>query len=277
MEFPIEQVEPDPDQPRTYFDPASMESLTASIKATGQTDPGIVVKVGDKKYRIVDGERRFRAVTTLGIPTYLAWECDQSEAALLYAISVMKNFNREGHTPLETARMLRRMQDDFGYNLTTVAKVTGMKYHMVVFYMKLNELHPDVARMLDGDMPEAERLTSTAANRIAKLPPDLQVAAATELQKQGVKAAQADRFVRDFARRHEVELRTRRMDPSDKWKVVRGRFERMGADIRAYEEAHPDEFRNVIRSRTEGQQEEFIILLNKIIDGVTALRDAVRK
>ena len=120
----IEQIKADPDQPRKTFDKARLESLAESIKETGGIiDPlTVAYDEGGNVFRIISGERRYRAATMAGLEKLpcIIKEVDQKKTLLLQLIT---NLQREDMTPLEESAGIRSLIERFGYSQADVARV----------------------------------------------------------------------------------------------------------------------------------------------------------
>jgi len=117
----IELVQPDPEQPRKYFDPEALEDLARSIKARGVLQPVLIRKTEDGQIILVAGERRFRASKIAGldkIPAILT-KGDPLE------ISIVENLQRENLNPIEEAEALSKMIDHHGYTQEKLAFAIG--------------------------------------------------------------------------------------------------------------------------------------------------------
>ena len=118
-------IEPDPNQPRRYFDSDTLDELAASIQARGIKQPLTVRWEPEaQKYRIIDGERRYRAagIARLSeVPCLLA-EADSRDMLI---DQIVHNWQRADLRPYETADALVRLKNDFGMTLTEIASLTG--------------------------------------------------------------------------------------------------------------------------------------------------------
>ncbi|MBR5011812.1 MAG: ParB/RepB/Spo0J family partition protein [Clostridia bacterium] len=114
-EVRISDVEPDKNQPRREFEPEALEELSESIKQHGVISPIVVTKIEGDRYRIIAGERRWRASKLAGlekIPVIVKEYSDQQ----LAEISLVENLQREDLNPLEEAFGYKNLMDT--YNLT---------------------------------------------------------------------------------------------------------------------------------------------------------------
>ncbi len=122
--IPIDQIEPNPENPRVVFDEAALAELTGSIKEHGVLQPVLVRPRGTNQYQLVAGERRWRATRLAGVTTIpaLVEELDD-EAAL--EIAVIENLQREDLSPLEEAGIYDRMVREHGYSIRKLAQKLG--------------------------------------------------------------------------------------------------------------------------------------------------------
>jgi len=101
--IPVEDIVPNPEQPRVEFDPAEIESLAESIENHGLVQP-IVVEEAQDGYVLVDGERRWRAVRSLGIPLIEAKVITFEERRDRFMQAVIANMQRADLNPIEEAQ-----------------------------------------------------------------------------------------------------------------------------------------------------------------------------
>ena len=121
----LSDITADPDQPRRHFDESSIAELTASIAEHGVLQP-IVVTVNGKGYRIVAGERRFRAASNAGlekIPAIVRTLSDQHRLEL----SLIENIQRRDLSPIETAVAYAKLRDQFNLTLDEIGERVGNK------------------------------------------------------------------------------------------------------------------------------------------------------
>ncbi|HQT79821.1 MAG TPA: ParB/RepB/Spo0J family partition protein, partial [Rhodopila sp.] len=113
--LPVDQIDPNPFQPRTSFNAEELESLADSIRVQGVLQPILVRPhpTAEDRYQIVAGERRFRAATLAGLTEIPAMrrDLDDSDAAI---VALVENLQRQDLNPLEEAEGFQRLLDDFG-------------------------------------------------------------------------------------------------------------------------------------------------------------------
>ncbi len=175
--LPLEVLQPGKYQPRTRMDPGSLEELAASIKAQGLIQPISVRPVGDDKYEIIAGERRWRAARIAGLTEVPVLIREIPDDAVL-AMSLIENIQREDLNPLEEAAGLQRLIDEFGMNHQEMADAVGRSRSAASNLLRLLQLAKPVQDLLmagDIDMghgrallPLAKAEQSSIANMIVQ-------------------------------------------------------------------------------------------------------------
>lgn len=147
QELPIEQVEVNKDQPRQVFSEESIAELAETIQSHGLLQPIIVRPIGDNKYQIIAGERRYRAIKKLNwqkIPAIVK-KMDEKEAA---SMAVIENLQREGLTAIEEAESYRKLMDLNQLTQLELARAIGKSQAFVANKLRLLKLSPLVQRAI---------------------------------------------------------------------------------------------------------------------------------
>ena len=147
QELPIEQVEVNEDQPRQVFSEESIAELAETIQSHGLLQPIIVRPIGDNKYQIIAGERRYRAIEKLNwqkIPAIVK-KMDEKEAA---SMAVIENLQREGLTAIEEAESYRKLMDLNQLTQLELARAIGKSQAFVANKLRLLKLSPLVQRAI---------------------------------------------------------------------------------------------------------------------------------
>jgi ParB/RepB/Spo0J family partition protein len=120
----LDRIEPNPNQPRTIFDEGALHELASSIREHGVLQPILVRPLGENRYQLVAGERRWRASKEAGLATIqaLVEEIDDDTAL---EIAIIENLQREDLSPLEEATMYDRMIHEHGYSIRKLADKLG--------------------------------------------------------------------------------------------------------------------------------------------------------
>jgi len=154
-------IQPNPLQPRRYFEPKALAELAASIKARGVLQPIVVQRRGDR-YLIMAGERRWRAAQLAGLEVLpvLIRDDDPLEIAMI------ENLQRQDLTPLEEAQGLAQLIEQFGYTHDALAAMLGKSRPYVSNTLALQRLPaeikvhchttPNVSREILIDIARAE-------------------------------------------------------------------------------------------------------------------------
>ncbi|MCX7897549.1 MAG: ParB/RepB/Spo0J family partition protein [Rhodocyclaceae bacterium] len=158
--LPIGALQPGKYQPRTRMDPGSLEELAASIKAQGMIQPISVRPLGQGRYEIIAGERRWRAAQIAGLTEVPVMIREISDEAAL-AISLIENIQRENLNPLEEAAGLQRLIDEFGMTHQQAAEAVGRSRSAASNLLRLLQLAKPAQDLLmagDIDMGHARAL-----------------------------------------------------------------------------------------------------------------------
>jgi ParB family chromosome partitioning protein len=141
---PIEQVEPQPGQPRRYFDSDRLAELVQSIKEQGLVQPLIVRQIGKRRYQLIAGERRWRASQQAGlhdVPVVVR-KADDLQA---FELALVENLQREDLNPIEEAEAFQRLLEEHQYSQEQVAEKVGKDRSTVANSLRLLRL-PEVAQ-----------------------------------------------------------------------------------------------------------------------------------
>jgi ParB family chromosome partitioning protein len=119
----ITDITPAAEQPRTRFDEETIRNLADSIKTEGLMQPIVVTKEGNK-YKIIAGERRYRAAKIAGLEEI---ECRilRKSPKDTYRLAIVENLQRENLDPVDEARALRKLKNEYGYQDADLAKIVG--------------------------------------------------------------------------------------------------------------------------------------------------------
>ena len=178
VRLPLDAIEVDQGQDRQYWDQKELADLADSIAREGQVSPGVVIPIGQGKYRIVAGERRFRACCLLeaqgrGKGYYLATVGELSDQQALN-VQLLENVARANLRPTEEARAFAR-RVEAGQSVQEVAEVAGKPLEYIRRRIALLNLVPEVALLIDTG-----QLATGYGEVIADLPQDVQGIAARE-------------------------------------------------------------------------------------------------
>lgn len=169
-EMLLSNIEPNLDQPRKQFDDGALNALIESIKLHGVITPLIVTPKNNGKYMIIAGERRFRAATAAGLVSVpvCVRECTQVQ---IDELSLIENIQREDLNPIEIARAIGKLMDDYGYTQENVAERIGKARPTVANLLRLLELSVAVQKLVENGQLSAghARCLVTVSNETLQL------------------------------------------------------------------------------------------------------------
>lgn len=167
VDLPINQIEPNPDQPRKTFESEAMASLEKSLDKQGLLQP-IIVTRRDDKYQIVAGERRWRAAKNLGWTSIAAIVRSYTEQKQL-ELSIVENLQRKNLNMFEIATSYAKLRSQFNMNTDQIAEMLGRHRRSIYMYLGLlkftdkqreliveNKIPPSLAAIL-SEIPESAR------------------------------------------------------------------------------------------------------------------------
>ncbi len=171
----INEIEPNRDQPRKIFEEQALAELSASIKEHGVLQPLLVRPMADGSYRLVAGERRYRAARMAGVtevPVTIREMTDEEESIF----ALIENLHREDLNAIEEAQGIKTLIDTFGFTQEEAAQKVGKSRTAVTNSLRLLNLPEDISNLVrDGkiSMGHARALLSfedaAEASRVAQL------------------------------------------------------------------------------------------------------------
>lgn len=200
--LPLDLIQRGRYQPRRDFDPDSLRELADSIAAQGVIQPIVVRPIGEGRYEIVAGERRWRASQQAGLREIPVVVRDVDEQAAI-AIALIENIQRADLNPLEEAEALARLLTEFGLTHQQVAEAVGKSRTTVTNLLRLLELNDEVKGYLRGG-----RLEMGHARALLGLRGPQQSRAAGEVVARGLSVRETERRVRRLQLEGEETPRT---------------------------------------------------------------------
>ncbi len=186
----VDQIHRGQFQPRKHIDEASIDELSQSIRAQGVMQPIVLRRRPAGGYEIIAGERRWRASVKAGlleIPAVVRKVTDQQALAL----ALIENLQREDLNPLEEARALGRLRDEFGLTQQEVADAVGKSRTAVTNLLRLQNLSPGAAKLLEDGTIEMGHARTLLALELGD-----QEVAARHIASKRLSVRQAEALVR---------------------------------------------------------------------------------
>ncbi len=161
-EISLEQITPNPDQPRTTFDEEALQELATSIRELGIIQPLSLRKLGPDMYQIIAGERRYRAARMAGLTSVPAYIRTANESELT-EMALIENIQREDLNAIEIALTFKKLIDQYSLTQERLSERIGKKRATVANFLRLLRLPAEVQLGLRDkrvDMGHARALLS---------------------------------------------------------------------------------------------------------------------
>ena len=198
MRIPVEQIEPNPKQPHRDFDEQALQELAQSIKMHDIIQPVTVAKLSGNKYRLISGERRWRASKLAGIkdiPAYVRQANDQE----LLELALLENLQREDLNAMEIALSYKRMMEELSHTQEQVAERMGKDRSTVTNYIRLLKLPPDIqVAVRNGEISMGHARALINVDTI-----DKQLYIFDEIKSKGLSVRQTENLVRNLYKEKE--------------------------------------------------------------------------
>ncbi|HXR84839.1 MAG TPA: ParB/RepB/Spo0J family partition protein [Hanamia sp.] len=141
--IPLNLIEANPEQPRHDFDETALSELAASVKMHDIIQPITVTRTGNGKYRIIAGERRFRAAKIAGLNDVPVYIRDVKDSKIL-ELALLENLQREDLNAIEIALSYKQLMEELDYTQDQLAERMGKERSTVTNYIRLLKLPPDI-------------------------------------------------------------------------------------------------------------------------------------
>lgn len=273
-------IRPFPDQPRKYFDQQKLKELAASIKAVGQQVPGFVKEISGNhsphKYELVDGQRRWHAIDMAGIEKMKVIVIGAKDTEEQFLISVVANFGRAEHGPLEIASAIQRFRNN-GMSLSQIAEIFGRSATWVYQYHKILQLDPEVQKMMSPETPKDCRLTFSVALMLADVPKDLQKKIADTIIGEKLKIGQARNIIRRRAERMGFKVGDPNRPPVEDYRNLCSLVGRMKRELEIFEEMPQEFFDKMFQFREQEDHNKVVASMQINIERAKSLLMAVKR
>ncbi|MES2430769.1 MAG: ParB/RepB/Spo0J family partition protein [Bacteroidota bacterium] len=187
----LDQIEVNPKQPRRDFDETALSELAASLKIHDIIQPLTVSKMANGKYRLIAGERRFRASKIAGlkdVPVYVR----QANDSDLLELALLENLQRENLNAIEIGLSYKRLMDELDYTQEQVAERMGKERSTVTNYIRLLKLPPDIQVAVRNGVISMGHARALISIDVV----DKQLFAFAEIKNKGLSVRQTEELVR---------------------------------------------------------------------------------
>ncbi len=210
VELDVDRLAPNDFQPRLQMDDGRLEELAASIRTHGVIQP-IVVRKTDQGYRIIAGERRWRAAQRAGlsrVPVVVRDVAEDAPAENLLELALIENIQREDLNPIDEAKAYRRLVAEFHLTQDAIASAVGKDRASVANTLRLLKLPPEI----QNDVASSA-LSMGHARALLALPSDaVQLQAAREVKTRALSVRETEALVKAALEGREIGAPTHR-DP----------------------------------------------------------------
>lgn len=191
--IPIADIEANPKQPRRDFDDKALQELAESIKMHDIIQPVTVSKLPSGKYRLISGERRWRASKLAGIQDIPAYVRQANDAQLL-ELALLENLQREDLNAMEIALSYKRMMEELDFTQEQVAERMGKDRSTVANFIRLLKLPPDIQLAVrNGELSMGHARALINVDTI-----DKQLYIFKEIKNKGLSVRQTEALVRNL-------------------------------------------------------------------------------
>lgn len=193
-EIELSKIQPNPEQPRSVFEQETLEELAASIRAIGIIQPITLKEIGDERYMIISGERRYRASLLAGlerIPAYIRTAEDDN----VVEMALIENIQREDLNAIEIALAYQKLLENYNLTQEALSERVGKKRATIANYLRLLKLPAEIQMGLKDrkiDMGHARAL-------IPVEDPEVQLALYEQILKEGLSVRNVEELVRGLA------------------------------------------------------------------------------
>lgn len=210
-EIALDQIEPNPNQPRREFDQIALEELANSIKELGIVQPITLRQMDDNKFQIIAGERRWRASQLAGltaIPAYIRTIKDEN----VMELALVENIQREDLNAIEIALAYEHLLEKSGMTQEKVAERVSKSRAAIANYLRLLKLPAQVQMALQKkeiDMGHARALLSLDS-------PSLQLKLFREIQKNGFSVRKVEDFCQQLKNGEDIQTAKKKIATKSK-------------------------------------------------------------
>lgn len=224
QQLPLDVIQRGKYQPRRDIDPQTLDELAQSIRAQGLMQPIVVRPIGNGRYEIIAGERRWRASQQAGLEKIPALVREVPDEAAI-AMALIENIQREDLNPIEEAMALQRLQQEFQLTQQQVADAVGKSRVTISNLLRLIALPDEVKTLLaHGDLEMGH------ARALLGLPAEKQTEGARHVVARGLTVRQTEAMVRQWLNDKQKPAVEQKADP-DIQRLEQRLAERLGSPV----------------------------------------------
>lgn len=206
VELRLQDITPNPYQPRKVFNDEKIDELAQSISEHGIFTP-IIVKKAAVGYNIVAGERRYRASQKVGLETIPAIIIDIDDQSMM-EIALLENIQRENLNPIEEAEALKAIMDTSGYTQEQLAKKMGKSRSHIANILRLNQLNNKIKELI-----LSERISMGHAKILIGLEDEILDVVVNEILNKNLSVRETEKLVQDLKNAEKPKKKTKEVSP----------------------------------------------------------------
>ena len=192
MDISIDEISPNPWQPRRDFDEESLNALATSIRENGLIQPVVVRKKKDGTYELAAGERRWRAAKMAGLTVIPAISKEYDDRSMA-EMALVENLQRKDLNPVDEGMAYRKLMDEYGLTQENISQKVGKSRPYVANMVRLLDLPEEVKNFLSKG-----QLTAGQARPLLGLESDAEkVQLARRIVKEGLSARKVEDIIRE--------------------------------------------------------------------------------
>lgn len=192
MDISIDEISPNPWQPRRDFDEESLNALASSIRENGLIQPVVVRKKKDGTYELAAGERRWRAAKIAGLTVIPAISKEYDDRSMA-EMALVENLQRKDLNPVDEGMAYRKLMDEYGLTQENISQKVGKSRPYVANMVRLLDLPEEVKDFLSKG-----QLTAGQARPLLGLESDAEkVQLARRIVKEGLSARKVEDIIRE--------------------------------------------------------------------------------
>ncbi len=221
--IPVEFIRPGKYQPRRDMDDGALEELASSIRNQGIIQPVVVRPIGENKYELIAGERRWRAAQKAGLADIPAIIKDVPDDAAI-AMSLIENIQRENLNAIDEALALQRLMSEFELTHQGVADAVGKSRTTVTNLIRLLGLNEETRTLLErGDIEMGH------ARALLSLSMEQQSQAARQVAEKGLSVRETENLVRKLL--NPIPFKEKPTKDRDVQRLETGLSEHIGSSV----------------------------------------------
>ena len=279
--IPRDRIRPFANQPRKYFNQQELRDLASSIEGVTQLVPISVRKITEENdssylYELVDGQRRWHACEIADVKRMKAIIVSVKDAQEQFTMSVISNFGRVGHGPVETAFAIKHFVDG-GKSVKQTANIFAKSEPWVYKHLKLLELDQDVLNLMSPSLPEEGRLNFSKALLLVNFPPKEQRIMAKKMIINNTKMIETKAFIRAQGEKIGVIVGDPERMPNKDYNVLWSFLKNLTRDLAVHLGMPQSFFDRMLASRTDDERVKIMNSLDNSAVELKMLKYAIEK